>query len=134
MQIVFELWRNIQNRDWVAAKLLLSPDVEMRWWSTGECFEGSDAVIHVNQVYPEGWTIIVQELNGLPDGRVHSLVRVDHAGHGVFYANSFFVLHKNLICRIDEYWSQLEEPPAWRRAQTLPGYRYLPEMRPDANC
>jgi hypothetical protein len=97
-----------------------------RWRSGGpprESFRGRDAIVHVNRVYPEGWDLRVLDVQPLPDGRVLSLVRVDHTG-ATCYANSFFTLSADgrRIVRIEEFWSDVAEPPEWRRRSGLPGH------------
>ena len=56
----------------------------------------------------------------LQDGRVMTLVRVDHPPQA-FYATSFFLVDDDRILAVDEYWATAEPPPAWRDA--LPGRR-----------
>ena len=130
LQLVQRFWALYQARRWQEAQALLRPEVQCHWWATRERFCGAAAVVHVNAVYPEGWSIRLLELNRLADGRVHSLVRVDH-GESVFYANSFFVLESGRIAQLDEYWSDVQPAPAWRSAGALPGLRALaPDERP----
>lgn len=119
-------WAAIQARDWTLARAQLAPDVVCRWWATGERFDGADAVIRVNAVYPEGWTIFLLELQPLGDGRVLSLVRVEQGGRR-FWANSHVQLGPTGILAIDEYWADQAEPPAWR-----PGLSHAlaPDARP----
>ena len=85
-----------------------------RWWATGECFEGAAAVVKVNAVYPEGWTIHLLELHALAPERVLSLVRVEQAGVA-FWAHSHFRVDEAGIASIDEYWSDQAEAPSWRQ-------------------
>ena len=125
---VHRFWSLFQARRWADAQALLNAQACCLWPVTRERFVGPDAIIHVNAVYPEGWSIHLLALNALADGRVHSLVRVDH-GPASHYANSFFSLDANtLITQIEEFWSDVQEPPAWRTApgQPLPGWSRLP--------
>ncbi|MBB5019609.1 hypothetical protein HNQ59_002911 [Chitinivorax tropicus] len=123
-------WQAIQARNWETMRACLHEDATLSWWASGEHFSGGDAIVHVNRIYPEGWSITLHEINPLPDGRVHSLVRVDHPGQGVFFANSFFTLRAGKIQHADEYWSDCVAPPAWRSEGALPGYRQEGERRP----
>jgi hypothetical protein len=131
LNLVQRFWALYQAREWGAVQALLHPEAHCQWWATAERFEGAAAVVHVNAVYPEGWTIHLLELNALGTGgqasadaqsrrRVHSLVRVDHGAQS-FYANSFFSLERDLIVSIDEYWSDTQAAPAWRQNGSLPG-------------
>lgn len=106
-------WAAMQARDWALARAQLAPDAVCRWWATGERFDGADAVVRVNAVYPEGWTIFLLDLQLLADGRVLSLVRVEQGGRR-FWAHSHFLLGEAGIRAIDEYWADQAEPPPWR--------------------
>jgi hypothetical protein len=136
LELVRRFWALYQARNWNAAQALLHPNALCHWWATGERFEGPAAIVHVNAVYPEGWTIHLLELHVLdgapqavelaqPRRRVHSLVRVDQ-GEQSFYANSFFGLERDLILSIDEYWSDTQAAPAWRQDGGLPGLVFMP--------
>jgi len=114
-------------RDWAGARALLADDATCTWWTSRERFAGADAVVHVNAVYPEGWRIVVLEAHALADGRVITLVRVDH-GAACFYATSWFTFAGNRIGAIEEYWATGEAPPAWRE-RGLPGRSMLPGRR-----
>jgi ketosteroid isomerase-like protein len=127
VETVRRLWALFQARRWQEAQGLLTPDAVCTWWATGERITGAEAVIHVNAVYPEGWEIQLIEVNGLADGRVHSVVRVLLAGGPTVYANSLFTLRDGLIASLDEYWSTVEAPPAWRDNTGLPGWSRLPD-------
>ncbi|MEY2687652.1 MAG: hypothetical protein RL375_1850 [Pseudomonadota bacterium] len=117
---VRNLWKALQARDWAAARKCLRDDMVSVWWTSGERFETADAFIQAQATYPEGWTIRLVECERLEDGRVMSLVRVDHAPQ-VFYATSFFKVDDGLIIGIDEYWATAEAPPAWRTPEAIPG-------------
>lgn len=137
LELVRRFWALYQARRWNEARALLSPEAHCLWWATAERFEGAAAVVHVNAVYPEGWTIHLLELNRLesidesglhgvmpPTQRVHSLVRVDQDGQS-FYANSFFSIKAGRIQAIEEYWADTQAPPAWRSPEVLPGLQFM---------
>lgn len=128
--LVQRFWALYEGRRWAEAQALLAPAAECLWWATRERFRGAEAIVHVNAVYPEGWRIHLLDLQVLADGRVLSLVRVDQDG-GSFYANSYFHVRDGLIQQIDEYWSDLQQAPAWRRdpQAPLPGCAPLPPDR-----
>jgi hypothetical protein len=125
LELVRRFWALYQARRWPEAQALLSPVAQCHWWSTREQFSGAAAIVHVNAVYPQGWTLHLLELNPLGPQRVHSLVRVDHDG-AVFYANSFFALQGGLIAGLDEYWSDGQPAPDWRVPGQMPGLQTLP--------
>jgi hypothetical protein len=118
-----QLFLAYEARNWVKARKLLTDDAVMLWPATRERFDGGDNIIHVNRVYPEGWKITVLEGNVLTDGRLHTVVRVDHA-EGAFFASSTAALRDGKICKLVEYWGTAEEPPAWRI--DLPGWMRTP--------
>jgi ketosteroid isomerase-like protein len=121
---VRRLWQAFEARDWAGAQALFAPDAVCDWWTSGERFTGADAIVGVNAAYPEGWHIELLAIDELVDGRIHSLVRVDH-GEQRFYANSFFDFDgENRIKAVEEFWATAEEPPPWREG--LPGRTRLP--------
>lgn len=120
VRTVHRWWAALQERDWTRARACLHPDAHARWWTSGERFEGADAIVAVNAAYPEGWTIHLLEVEHVEDGRVMSIARVDHPPQ-VFFANSFFRLDDGCITAMDEYWSTVEQPPAWRNEAALAG-------------
>ena len=122
VRVVRALWSALQARDWAAARRLMRDDMLAVWWTSGERYEGADAFVAMQAAYPEGWTVRLIECERLEDGRVMSLVRVDHRPD-VFYATSFFKVDDGLIIGIDEYWATAEAPPAWRTPQAIPGLR-----------
>jgi GNAT superfamily N-acetyltransferase len=120
VRAVREMWRAFQARDWAAARHLMRDDMQAVWWTSGERYETAAAFVQSQVLYPEGWSIRLIECERLEDGRVMSLVRVDHAPQ-VFYATSFFKVDDGLIIGIDEYWATAEAPPAWRTPESIAG-------------
>lgn len=120
IRAVRALWAAIEARDWAGARALLRDDLEVRWWTSGERYEGAGAYIEVNARYPEGWTTHLLEVSRLDDGRVLSLVRVDH-GSTTCFATSIFRIDDERIAGIDEYRATVEAPPAWRAEAHPPG-------------
>jgi GNAT superfamily N-acetyltransferase/ketosteroid isomerase-like protein len=122
LAVVAALWARFEARDWVGARALLHDGAQVLWWASGEQLDGADAFIGANEAYPEGWAIHVQQVAALQDGRVLSVVRVDHAPNR-FFANSIFTVRDGRIASADEYWGTVEAPPAWRNEQSVPGCR-----------
>ena len=118
---VASLWASFQARDWAGARRLLTDDATLTWHASGERLLNADAIIRVNAVYPEGWGLQVLALNALQDGRVRSIVEVKHPP-GRFIANSLFRFDGGRIAQVDEYWSTVEAPPAWRSAAAIGAY------------
>jgi ketosteroid isomerase-like protein len=132
VRTVRAMWAAFQARDWAAARALMRNDLQAAWWTSGERFDGADAFVEVQARYPEGWTLRLVECERLEDGRVMSLVRVDHPPH-VFYATSMFRVDDGLITGVDEYWATMEPPPAWRTPAAIAGLsRFDPLADPRA--
>lgn len=118
-----QLWTLYQARRWQEAQALFAPDAICDWPATRERFSGAAAIVHVNAVYPEGWTIHMLDAQPLPDGRAITLVRVDQDGQS-FHATSFFTASDARITHLVEYWADTLPAPAWREG--LPGRSPLP--------
>jgi ribosomal protein S18 acetylase RimI-like enzyme len=132
VRAVHAMWSAFQARDWRSARALLHDDLQAVWWTSGERFDGADAFITVNARYPEGWTIHVIDVSMLRDGRVMSMVRVDHLPQS-FFATTFYLVDDGVITAIDEYWATLEAPPAWRSPGDVAGCsRFDPRADPRA--
>ena len=114
-EVVRELWRRIEARDWDGVGELLADDLVLDWPETGERIRGRENFVEFNRNYPEGWSIEVQQI--LADGnRVASEIRVPHTELGLHWAASFFEVEDGRIARGTEYWvaQSKEPPPAWR--------------------
>lgn len=126
--MVRTLWAHFQARDWPAARRLLADDAQLHWPASGEWLLDADAIIRVQAIYPEGWTLTVLEATPMLDGRVHSAVRVDHAGQ-TFFAHTLWRFAGTRIAGATETWATAEAPPAWRTAQAIGAYRREPWPR-----
>ena len=119
------LWAHFQARDWPAARALLADDAQLHWVASGEWLLDADAIIRVQQIYPEGWRLTVLEATPMLDGRVHSVIRVDH-GEQTFYAHTLWRFAGALIQGATETWATAEAPPDWRSAAAIGAYRRDP--------
>jgi GNAT superfamily N-acetyltransferase len=116
-------WAHFQARDWPAARALFADDAQLFWRASGEHLLDADAIIRVNAIYPEGWSIHPHEANALVDGRVHSLTEVRHGGQR-FLAHTLWRFDSaGRIVQLDETWATVESPPAWRTAEAIGAYR-----------
>lgn len=127
--VVRTLWTRVQARDWAGMRALYAADAVTHWPCSGEWFLDGDALVRANAAYPEGWTITLQAVDALADGRVHAVVRVDHPP-GVFFCNARYRLSSGpsgpVIAEAVEHWATAEAPPAWRSAETVGAYRRDP--------
>ena len=119
---VRSFWAQVQARDWAGARAMLADKATLHWPASGEHLLDADAIIRVNAVYPEGWALKILEVTPLLDGRVHSMVEVQHAGQR-FLAHTLWRFDGHLIVQADETWATVQAPPAWRTAELIGAYR-----------
>ena len=114
-EVVAELWRRIQARDWSGVGELLAEDFVLEWPHDLVRLRGRANFVEFNRSYPEGWSIEV--LRVVAQGNtVVSEVRVPHPTVGPYYALSFFEVDGGRIVSGREYWVReaYEEPLAER--------------------
>ena len=122
------LWAHFQARDWPGARALLTDNATLHWRASGEHLLDADAIIRVNSIYPEGWALHIGQVTPMADGRVHSMVEVQH-GARRFIAHTLWRFAGRLIVHADETWATTEAPPAWRTAEAIGAYRREPQAR-----
>jgi SnoaL-like domain len=112
--VVRALWEHIEARDWDAARGTLADSFTCDYPATGERFPSADAFIGMNRAYPEGWSIVVDEI--VEQGaRVVARVRVA-LGDDLFHCLSFADVEDGLIARSVDFWLDDggEPAPDWR--------------------
>ena len=119
---VRSFWAHVQARDWAGARALLADRATLHWPASGEHLLDADAIIRVNAIYPEGWALQILEVTPMCDGRVHSMVAVQHADQR-FLAHTLWRFAGRLIVQGDETWATVQAPPAWRSAEAIGAYR-----------
>lgn len=122
ISVVRSLWDAFERRAWSQARALFHIDATLAWPVSKELIAGAAGIIRVQEIYPEGWTIVPLRFAKLTDGQVLSIVRVDHPPSS-FFAISFFTILNGRIMGVEEFWSTAEEPPSWRTPQVIPGYK-----------
>ena len=115
-EVVAELWRRIQERDWDGVGELLAEEFVLEWPHDQVRIRGRNNFVEFNRNYPEGWSIDVLRI--VADGTsAVSEVRVPHPTLGPWYALSFFEVEDGQITRGREYWvAERFEQPAPDRA------------------
>ena len=110
-EIVAELWRRIQERDWDGVGELLAEDFVLDWPNARVRVRSRANFVEFNRSYPEGWSIEVLRVVAARNVAV-SEVRVPHPTVGPHYALSFFEVEDGRITRGREYWveERYEEP------------------------
>jgi hypothetical protein len=117
--VVRLLWERMEARDWEGARATLADSYTCDYPATGERFGTGDAFVAMNRAYPEGWSIIVDEI--VEQGpRVVARVRVPH-GDDLFHCVSFADVADGLIARSVDYWLDDAGDPApdWRAPYRL---------------
>jgi len=116
-EIVAELWRRIQARDWDAVGELLAEDFLLEWPNARVRIRGRTNFVEFNRSYPEGWSIEVLRIVAAGEIAV-SEVRVPHPTVGPYYALSFFEVQGGRLARGREYWVEEDyEAPGPERAR-----------------
>jgi hypothetical protein len=113
--VVAELWRRIQARDWDRIGELLADEFVLEWPSERVRIRGRTNFIEFNRAYPEGWSIEVLRI--VSDGHTAvSEVHVPHVTLGPYLAVSFFDVEGAQVVHVREYWSEerYAEPAADR--------------------
>jgi len=121
LQVVRSVWSLFQARDWAAARALMHDDLQVQWWASGETLRGADTYIAVNAEYPEGWTIHLVETSLLADGRVLTLVRVNHPPHGTYLVQQTMQVRDGRLLQGAELWATCEAAPTWRTPERYAG-------------
>lgn len=113
-RVVRQFFERMQARSWGDAAALLARDVRIEYTATGEVFEGS-AFIKMNEAYPAGWDLEVQEVIGSGD-RVAAQVTIRQGGE-TFWCAGFYTVTDGRIANGREHWvTERSEPaPTWRR-------------------
>lgn len=102
-ELVAELWRRVQARDWDGVGEVIADDFVLEWPSEHVRLRGRANFVEFNRTYPEGWSIEVLRI--VEDGgTVISEVRVPHPTVGPWYALSFFEAEEGRLARAREYW------------------------------
>ena len=116
-ELVTELWRRIQARDWDRVGELLADDFVLEWPNAQVRIRGRANFVEFNRAYPEGWSIEVLRI--VSDGRTAvSEVHVPHPTVGPYFALSFFEVEQDRLKRGREYWlEERYEAPSAERAR-----------------
>ncbi len=108
-----QLWLAFEAREWTRAAALLHDEFVGEWPLTNERFEGRDAFIEINRIYPGDWHITVERAVA-QDETVVTQTRIV-TGDVVDIAISFFDLNDGLIVKEVDWWATPYEPPSWRK-------------------
>lgn len=113
-QLVTDLYRRYQARDWSAAATLLHPDAELDMPATAERLVGRAQVIGLQERYPEPWgDLSVLRAVGSADAAEAAVELEVVAPVDVFRCAAFWQVADGLLRRGVEYWVTVagERPP-----------------------
>ncbi len=116
-EIVMDLWKAMEARDWSTLESLLAPSFESVFPQSGERFDRA-GYLRLNREYPGDWHIqmtsiiensecVVTEIDVEIDGRTDRAI-------------SFFYVHEGKIATLREYWPEPFAIPQWRQGWALP--------------
>lgn len=111
-------WDAVARQDRAALRLFFHPEAVVCWHNTNEQFTAEE-YIRANCEYPGDWRGAVERVEEAGETAV-SVARVWLAdGSASFHAVSFFSFTGDRIARLDEYWGDDGEAPAWRKELQL---------------
>ena len=111
-------WQAVLDQDREALPRFFHPEAVVRWHCTDEQFTVSEYV-RVNCDSPGSWQGTVEQVLKTDQGFVTAVKVWPASGTGSWHAVSFITLKDGLIARLDEYWADDGEPPAWRKAMKI---------------
>lgn len=104
LELVRALYESYQARDWAAAADVLHPDAQLRMPATAEVHDGRDAIMALQEHYPEPWgDLSVLRLVG-DDGDT-AVAEIEIVGPSeVFRCAAFWEVRDGRLHRGVEYW------------------------------
>ena len=103
-----------QNAD--ILRMHFDPNAAICWHDSNEQFT-LDEYIRVNCEFPGKWSGEIQRVELIDDGVV-TVAKIS-SNESVHLVTSFIKLTKGKINRLDEYFSDCGEPPAWRQGMNI---------------
>lgn len=104
VDLVTTLYERYQACDWPAAARLLHPDVRLEMPATWGVLSGRDAVMALQEGYPEPWGDLVV-LRVVFDGDSTVAAEIEITGPAeVFRCAAFWQAHEGALHRGVEYW------------------------------
>ena len=104
-----DLWRCFDEARFQDTLPLLSDNFEAIWPNTRERIRGPGNFIALNDAYPGSWRCTVEQARPIPNGVVTG-TRISDGSVEVI-AVSFFVMDDDRITRVEEYFSDVIDPP-----------------------
>ncbi len=104
LEPVRTLYESYQARDWSAAVAVLHPDVQLTMPATAEVHDGRDAVMALQEGYPEPWGDL-SVLRVVAGGGDTAAAEIEVVGPSdVFRCAAFWEVRDGRLHRGVEYW------------------------------
>ena len=119
-EVVRQLWRRVQARDWVGMGELLADDVTVEWPVTAERVLGRHNVVSLTAEYGADRSVDLLRLAAQGD-TVAVEAEVRQSGL-LTRCTSFYTVVGDRVTTAREYWTTVGEqtPPPWHSAYTEP--------------
>lgn len=112
-ELVARLWVDIDGQRWDTLPGYFRADAVIAWPNTRERFTPADYT-RANAEYPGNWAVRTLRVDAVDD-QVISLVRISlRGGDASLHVVSYFTFDGGKIARLEEYFSEDGQPPAWR--------------------
>ena len=112
-----ELWRRIAAQEAEKMRTFFAEEAVIYWHNTNEKFTLAE-YIRANCEYPGDWQGHIERVTVWEEKAV-SVTRVWNSEGLSFHAVSFYDFTGGKIIRMEEYWGDDGETPAWRREKKL---------------
>ena len=118
-RVVADLWLAMAARDWDAAARLVHPEAVVEWPQSRERIRGRENFIALNRHYPGDWSVHVESVEAIGDGRALARVRLP-SGERTEYCIGVYEVADGVVARATEFWAEAYPAPEWRRAWVEP--------------
>jgi len=116
--IVEMFWNYFDKQNWDNAAKLLHDDFTAYWITTNEKFSKTNFLL-VNRNYPCKWNTKLKKYDEIKNGGVSIVHVYSEESKYEFYVTTYYEFENELIKRIEEYWSTVEDAPEWREEYNL---------------
>lgn len=107
-------WRAVITQNAEEMRRFLSPNAQIRWHCSNECFSAEE-FIRANCEYPGEWDGEIERIEQMGETIITAVRVFARDGSLSCHAVSFIRLQGERIISIDEYWADDALPPQWRK-------------------
>lgn len=113
-----EYWCAVTAQDEERLAGFFHPAAHVYWHHTGELFTAEEFLC-ANCRYPLCWEEEIERVEEIEEGLLSAVRIYSRQPMLSFHVVSFMKLHDGRILRMDEYWGEDGEIPAWRKQLQL---------------